>query len=86
MRYPMPPDDVYGSLHDLQKHLPGCTHNDLVDPNLVTGLLDDLPSVIVPEEIKALRRYHDHQPAGSVSDPRLAIRRWVVTANTRTRP
>ena len=85
MTYQMPSNEVDAILRYLQQRLPGYPYDDLVDADFVNELLDDFPSVNVLEEIKAFRWFHDNRPADSVSNLRLAIRRWVVKGNAMTR-
>ena len=85
MPYPTPHNEPDAILRYLQQQLPDYPYDDLVDTAFVNELLDDFPSVNVLEEIKAFRWYHDNRPADSVSNLRLATRRWIVKGNAMTR-
>jgi len=83
---PQAPDPVREILGYLEVHLPGYPFSPTVDPEFVDELLHDFPHADILEEIKALRWYHDNEPAARVANLRLAIRRWVAKVTSRGRP
>ena len=49
----------------------------------VQEMAEDFSEVDILEEIKAFRWYYGNDPAGKVSNFRIAIRRWVSKAYSR---
>ena len=69
----------------LRDHLTGYPFRRDLDAAFVDELLDDFDDLDVLEQIKRLRWYRDDEPLDEHSKPRLAIRRWLVKAQRRTR-
>jgi hypothetical protein len=69
----------------LRDHLTGYPFRLDLDAAFVDELLDDFDELDVLEQIKRLRWYRDDAPLDEHSKPRLAIRRWLVNAQRRSR-
>jgi len=60
-----------------------------IDQPFVQELTADFPQLLILDEIKAFRWYHDNDPVSRVRNVRLALRRWLARAckpKTPTRP
>jgi hypothetical protein len=53
-----------------------------LDKLFVAELLADFPDLDLLEEIKTFRWNYDNDLIAGVSNPRVALRRWVSSANT----
>jgi hypothetical protein len=69
----------------LRDHLTGYPFRLDLDVAFVRELLDDFDDLDVLEQIKRFRWYRNDEPLDEHSKPRLAIRRWLVTAQRRSR-
>jgi hypothetical protein len=81
----IPDDSAARVLGYLQCCLPGYPFDHNVDVEFVDELVEDFPYTDLLEEIKAFRWYHDNDPAARASNLRLAIRRWILRGQPRSR-
>jgi hypothetical protein len=70
------------SLEYLEYRIPDYPFDPGVDKLFIAELLSDFPDVDLLEEIKTFRWSYDNNPIAGGSNPRVALRRWVSSANT----
>jgi len=70
------------SLEYLEYRIPNYPFDPGLDKVFVAELLADFPDLDLLEEIKTFRWNYDNHPIAWDSNPRVALRRWVSSANT----
>jgi hypothetical protein len=70
------------SLEYLEYRIPDYPFDPGLDKLFVAELLADFPDLDLLEEIKTFRWNYNNNPIAEGSNPRVALRRWVSSANT----
>jgi len=68
------------SLEYLEYQIPNYPFDRRLDELFVAELLADFPDVELVEEIKTFRWHYDSDPVARVSNPRVALRRWMSSS------
>ncbi len=66
---------------DYLERIPGYPFDPDVDPEFLSELEDDFPSIDILEQIKAFRWHYDGNPARHFKSLRPALRRWIANAH-----